>query len=300
VKELAICALMLASRNIVGGVAWAQSLCGTEGVAKAVEAGKSKFAGCEIMGKTLGVIGLGAIGGLVANAAVALGMDVVGCDPYLSVDAAWNINSKVRKAATFEDVFKEADYITLHVPATPSTKNMINEASLATMKDGVRIINLARADLVNAADVKAALASGKLAAYVTDFPTEDVLGVDGVVTIPHLGASTAEAEDNCAVMAAVELDDYLRYGNIKNSVNFPNVSMPMSADHRICVLHDNVPTMIAQLTTILSELGVNIENMINKSKGDNAYTMVDVTGSVSADVADKLEAIEGVNRARII
>ena len=301
VKELAVCALMLASRNIVGGIEWAKTLEGTEGVAKAVEAGKSKFAGVEIKGKTLGVIGLGAIGGLVANAAVALGMNVVGCDPFLSVEAAWNIDSHVVKAASFDEVFKVADYITLHVPSTPDTKGMINASTFAVMKDGVRVINLARADLVNAADMKAALESGKCASYVTDFPTEDVLGVPGVVAIPHLGASTAESEDNCAVMAAVQLDDYLRYGNIKNSVNFPNVSMPVVSGHkRICVLHANVPAVISGITTVLSETGANIENMINKSKGDNAYTLVDVTGDLSDTVVEKILAITGVVRVRII
>ncbi|MBQ8344805.1 MAG: phosphoglycerate dehydrogenase [Clostridia bacterium] len=300
VKELAVCALMLASRDVVGGIKWAESLKGTEGVAKAVEAGKSKFAGVEIQGKTLGVIGLGAIGGLVANIAVRLGMKVVGCDPFLSVDAAWNLNHNIVKAASYEEVFKVADYLTLHVPATAETKGMINEQNLAIMKDGVRIINLSRADLVNAADLKAGLASGKVASYVTDFPTEEVVGVDGIVAIPHLGASTAESEDNCAVMAALELDDYLRYGNIKNSVNFPNVSMPFSADKRMCVLHANVPNVISQITAALSETGANIENMMNKSKGDNAYTVVDITGEVTENAANKIAAIEGVYRVRVI
>ena len=300
VKELAICALMLASRDIVGGIKWADSLVGTEGVAKAVEAGKSKFAGVEVLGKKLGIIGLGAIGGMVANTAVHLGMNVIGCDPYLSVDAAWNINHHVNKAATFEDIFAECDYISLHVPATPTTKNMINAESIAKMKDGVRIINLSRADLVNAADMKAALASGKVAAYVTDFPTEDIIGTPGAVTIPHLGASTAESEDNCAIMAAMELDNYLRYGNIKNSVNFPNLEMPMSAEKRVCVLHANVPAIISQITATLSEVGVNIENMTNKSKGDNAYTVIDVTGDVPVTVVEKLTAVEGITRVRVI
>ena len=298
VKELAICALMLASRDVVGGIKWANTL--TEDVAKAVEKGKSQFAGVEIKGKTLGVIGLGAIGGLVANAAVDLGMKVVGCDPFLSVDAAWAIDSRVEKAATFEDVFKVADYVTLHVPATKDTKGMICEKSLEIMKDGVRIINLARADLVNAADVKAGLESGKVASYVTDFPTEETVGVNGIVAIPHLGASTAESEDNCAVMAAIELDEYLRYGNIKNSVNFPNVAMPMSGEKRICVLHANVPNVLSQVTAVVGETGANIENMMNKSKGDNAYTLVDVTGSVSDDLIEKITAIDGVFRVRVI
>lgn len=300
VKELAICALMLASRDVVGGIKWADSLQGTEGVAKAVEAGKSKFAGVEIQGKTLGVIGLGAIGGLVANAAVALGMKVVGCDPFLSVEAAWNIDHNVVKAASYEDVFKVADYVTLHVPSTPQTKGMINEAALSIMKDGVRIINLARADLVNASDMKAALASGKVASYVVDFPTEETVGVPGIVAIPHLGASSAEAEDNCAVMAAVQLDDFLRYGNIKNSVNYPNVSMPVSGDRRLCVFHANIPNMLSQITSVLAQTGVNIENMINKSKGDNAYTVVDVTGTVEDAVVEQLSAVDGIVKVRVI
>ena len=300
VKELAICALMLASRNIVGGIKWAETLAGTQGVAKAVEAGKSKFAGIELLGKKLGVIGLGAIGGMVANTAIHLGMSVLGCDPYLSVDAAWNINHHVNKAASFEEVFKNADYITLHVPATPNTKNMVNAETIAMMKDGVRIINLSRAELVNSDDIKAALASGKVAAYVTDFPTDDMVAVEGAVTIPHLGASTAESEDNCAVMAALELDGYLRFGNIKNSVNFPNVEMSMSGDKRVCVLHANIPNVLTQITTILGETGVNIENMTNKSKGDNAYTMVDITGGIADETIAKIGAIDGVLRVRVI
>lgn len=298
VKELAICALMLASRDVVGGIKWAATL--TEDVAKAVEKGKSQFAGVEIQGKTLGVIGLGAIGGLVANAAVALGMKVVGCDPFLSVEAAWNIDHNVVKAASYDEVFKVADYVTLHVPSTKDTKGMINAAALATMKDGVRIINLARADLVNAADIKAALADGKVASYVVDFPTEETIGVDGIVAIPHLGASSAEAEDNCAVMAALQLDDFLRNGNIKNSVNYPNVSMPMGGEKRVCVFHKNIPNMISQVTTVVAETGANIENMINKSKGDNAYTMVDVTGAISDDLVAKLSAVDGIVKVRVI
>ena len=300
VKELAICALMLASRNVVGGIKWAETLAGTEGVAKAVEAGKSKFAGVEVLGKKLGVIGLGAIGGMVANTAVHLGMNVLGCDPYLSVDAAWNINHHVNKAASFDEVFKNADYITLHVPSTPNTKNMVNAETIAMMKDGVRVINLSRADLVNSADMKAALASGKVAAYVTDFPTDEMVDVEGAVIIPHLGASTAESEDNCAVMAALELDGYLRCGNIKNSVNFPNVEMPMSGDKRICVLHANIPNVLSQITTIIGDMGVNIENMTNKSKGDNAYTIVDIMGDISDETVAKIKAIDGVVRVRVI
>ena len=300
VKELAVCALLLASRDIVGGIEWAKTLEGTEGVAKAVEAGKSKFAGQELMGKTLGVIGLGAIGGMVAGIATYFGMNVLGCDPYISVDGAWHLNSKVSHAATYEDIYKDADYITLHVPSTPDTKNMINAETIAKMKDGVRIINLSRADLVDAAALKAGLESGKIASYVTDFPTEDVLGVKGVVAIPHLGASTEEAEDNCAVMAAQQLDKYLRYGIIKNSVNFPNVDMPLSGAVRICILHANVPTMLSQITGIFSEEGINIENMTNKSKGNNAYTVVDVSGEPKAESLAKLEAVADIYRVRVI
>ena len=300
VKELAICALLLASRNVVGGIKWAESLKGTEGVAKAVEAGKSKFAGCEIAGKTLGVVGLGAIGGMVADIATSLKMDVVGCDPFISIAGAWHLNNRVAQAKNYDEIYAVADYITLHVPATPDTKNMINAESIAKMKDGVKIINLSRADLVDAEAVKAGLASGKISAYVTDFPTEDILGVDGVVAIPHLGASTEESEDNCAVMAALELDDYLRYGIIKNSVNFPNVDMPISTDVRVCVLHANVPAVLSQLTSVLSAEGINIEHLTNKSKGNNAYTVLDISASPAEDAVAKLAAVSGVYRVRVI
>lgn len=300
VKELAICALLLASRDISGGISWASSLAGTDDVAKAVEAGKSKFAGVEIKGKTLGVIGLGAIGGLIANAAIELGMDVVGYDPFLSVEAAWNMDRRVKKISSFEQVFSDADYITLHVPSTPDTKGMINKNSMENMKNGVRIINLARADLVNASDIKEALSSGKVSKYVTDFPTEETVGVPGIITIPHLGASTEESEDNCAVMAACQLDEYLRWGNIKNSVNFPTASMPFTAHSRICVLHANKPAMISRITSAVSHSGANIENMINASKGDNAYTMIDVTGDICAELVHTLAEHEDIYRVRII
>ena len=299
VKELAICALLLGSRKIVDGINWASTL--TEDVAKAVEKGKGAYVGPELYGKTLGVIGLGAIGALLANTAIHLGMKVYGYDPFITVDSAWRLSREIKHATELSEIYANCDYISVHVPSTPDTKGMINATTFANMKDGVRVINLARADLVNAADMKAALESGKCASYVTDFPTEDVLGVPGVVAIPHLGASTAEAEDNCAVMAAVQLDDYLRYGNIKNSVNFPNVSMPVVSGHkRVCVLHANVPAVISGITTVLSETGANIENMVNKSKGDNAYTLVDVTGTLAGDVADKISAITGVVRVRVI
>ncbi|MBR4296398.1 MAG: 3-phosphoglycerate dehydrogenase [Clostridia bacterium] len=301
VKELAIAAILLAARDIKGGIEWAQGLKGTEGVAKAVEAGKSAFAGTEIAGKTLGVIGLGAIGGMVANAAVHLGMNVVGCDPYLTVEAAWNISRSVKKAATFDEVFAEADYVTLHVPATPQTKNMINAESLAIMKDGVKLINLSRADLVNAADVKAAIATGKVSSYVTDFPTEDTVGEKGIVTIPHLGASTAESEDNCAVMAAHQLDDFLKNGNIKNSVNYPNVSLAhVPGCTRVGVFHKNIPAIIAKISGAFAEQGINIENFITSSKGDNAYTLIETAAAVSDEIAVKIAEVESVVRVNVI
>ena len=298
VKELAICALLLAARDVVGGIAWANTL--TEDVAKQVEKGKSKFAGTELMGKTLGVIGLGAIGGKIANTAIHLGMNVIGCDPFLSIEGAWNLNHRVSRAATYDEVFEKSDYITLHVPATKDTKNMICAESIAKMKNGVKIINLSRADLVNAAELKAALAEGKVSAYVTDFPTEEVINTTGVVAIPHLGASTEESEDNCAVMAARELDDYLRNGNIKNSVNYPNVEMPRSGAARICVLHQNVPSILTKITAAVADEGLNIENMTNKSKGENAYTVLDVSSSPSDDAIARIASVEGINRVRVI
>ena len=300
VKELAIAALILASRDIVGGIEWAKTL-GTEpDVAKAVEAGKSKFAGCEILGKTLGVVGLGAIGGLVANTARSLGMNVVGCDPYLTVHAAWSLSRAVVHAQSYDEIYATADYITLHVPSTKTTKGMINKETIAKMKDGVRIINLARADLVNSDDIKEALASGKVASYVTDFPTEETLGVKNVVNIPHLGASTAESEDNCAVMAAHELVDFLSCGNIKNSVNYPSVSIPHTGAARICIAHLNIANMLSQITSIVSGEGINIENLSNGSKGDYAYTIVEMGVAVPDGVKEKIEAIDGVIKVRII
>ena len=299
VKELALCALLLASRKVVDGINWAKTLTGAD-VAKQVEAGKSQFGGCEIAGKTLGVIGLGAIGALVANAAVALGMNVVGCDPYLSVDGAWNLDRSIRHAKSYEEVYAEADYITLHVPATPTTTNMICADTIAHMKDGVKIINLARAELVNAADIAAAMESGKVGAYVVDFPTEETVAIPGALTIPHLGASTEESEDNCAVMAAVELDEYLRLGNIRNSVNYPNVSMPVSGAMRVCVLHANVPAVLTNVASVFAKRGINIENMLNNSKGENAYTMLELSTVAGQEVVAELQAIGGVRRARLI
>ena len=300
VKELTVCALLLAARNIVGGISWAQSLDPATDVAKAVEKGKSAFAGTELRGKTLGVVGLGAIGGMVANAAVKLGMKVVGCDPFLSVDAAWNLDHKIEHARSYEEVYAKADYITLHVPATNDTKGMINATTIAQMKDGVKLINLARGELVNAADLAVAMESGKVSAYVTDFPDENTVAIPGVVTIPHLGASTEESEDNCAVMAAKQLDEYLKLGNIKNSVNYPAVSMSPSGSVRLCVLHANVPAVLTNITGACAAKDINIENMMNKSRGDNAYTVLDVNSEIDGDILASINAIDGVRRVRVI
>ena len=294
VKELAIAALVLASRDIIGGVKWAQTLAGQENVAKAVEAGKSAFVGHELAGKTLGVIGLGAIGGMVANAAISLGMSVMGYDPYITAKAAWSLAPSVRQASDYNEIFKNCDYISLHVPATPQTKNMINEKTISIMKDGVRILNLARADLVCAADVKAALAEKKIASYITDFPTEETVGVEGIIAIPHLGASTVESEDHCAIMAAQQLDEFLTCGNIRNSVNFPTVGIPMSDKPRVCIMNENIPNMLTQITSAFSAENINIENLANGSKGDVAYTIVETNVAASAEILQKLSAIQGV------
>ncbi len=294
VKELAIAALLMAARDIIGGVKFTETL--TEDVAKSVERGKSAFAGCELKGKTLGVIGLGAIGGMVANAAAALGMKVIGYDPYITIEGAWRLSHHISKAASYEEIFKSCDFITLHVPATPETKNMIRRDTLAMMRDGVRIINLSRADLVCAADVKDAIAQGKVTRYVTDFPTEETINRPGIVTTPHLGASTAESEDNCAVMAAHELIDYIENGNITNSVNYPSVQMPRSGAARLVVLHRNIPNMITSITGVLSEAGLNIENMANRSRGDYACTLLDADSDFSEATVGAVAALDGVIR----
>lgn len=294
VKELTLCALLLASRDVVSGINWANTLRGT--VAESVEKGKSAFAGHELLGKTLGVIGLGAVGGMVANAAIHLGMQVVGCDPYISIEGAWKLSHHVRKAAAYEELYSECDYISLHVPSTPTTRNMINREAIAKMKDGVRIINMARADLVDMDAMKEALISGKVARYVTDFPTEQNVNLKNVLTIPHLGASTEESEDNCAIMAAQELIDYLENGNITNSVNFPNVKLDPSSASRVTVLHKNIPNMIATISGVFSEAGLNIENMANRSKGENAATILDVIGEITDEMIRKLSGTDGVIR----
>ena len=296
VKELAVAALLLASRKIVDGVNWVSTLKGSEDVAKAVEKGKSAFVGPEIAGKTLGIIGLGAIGAQLANVATHLGMKVYGYDPYITVDAAWTLSKSVIRAKTLAAIYENCDYISIHVPSTPDTKGMINETSISCMKDGVRILNLARADLVNADAIKKALADGKVASYVTDFPTEEIVGVDGIVAIPHLGASTPESEDNCAVMAARELKDFIESGNIKNSVNFPEAVIPHTGDARLCIFHKNVPSMVAQI----SKAKINIENMVNCSKKDNAYTLIEVNGELPEEAVRKIESLENITRVRVI
>ncbi len=301
VKELVIAGLLLASRKVVPAIDWAKTLKGQGAeVGKLVEKGKGQFAGPEILGKKLGVIGLGAIGILVANAAKSLGMEVYGYDPYLSVDAAWSLSRSIHHAASMEQIFAECDYITVHVPLNDATRGMIGKDSIATMKDGVRILNFARGELVNSEAMLEALANGKVAAYVVDFPSDEMLCVDNVIAIPHLGASTPESEDNCAMMAADELKAYLERGVIRNSVNFPAMDVEKSGDVRICVLHRNIPNMLAQISGVVSEAGVNIETLTNRSKKDNAYTVLDIVGDVPQSVIDGIEAVEGVIRVRKI
>ena len=299
VKELAVCALLLASRKIVEAASWAASLKGTPDAPKTVEGGKSKFAGPEIAGKTLGIIGLGAIGGKIANAAEALGMKVIGYDPYISIGAALHLDPTVKIVSDINDIYTNSDYITIHMPYTPLTKNTIDAEQIAMMKDGVRLINLARGELINSEAVVKAIADGKVAKYVTDFADDVVLGVENVIVLPHLGASTPESEDNCAVMAAEELIEYLENGNIKNSVNLPNASMN-AVGTKICIIHKNVPTTIASITTAVGNEGLNIENMVNASKKDFAYTMLDIIGDVPPTVEGKINAVDGVIRVRII
>ena len=297
VMELVIAGLFMGSRKLVEGINWAKSLKGNgDQVLKMVEKGKSQFAGPEIKGKTLGVIGLGAIGVLVANAARALHMNVVGYDPYLSVEAALKLSRHVHTVTSLDELYAQCDYITVHVPLIGDTKGMINEQSIAKMKDGVRILNFSRDGLVVSSDIINGLRSGKIGAYVTDFATDDLLDVEGVVPMPHLGASTPESEDNCAIMAADEVKQYLEFGNVKNSVNFPNVSMPRTGDVRYCVFHQNAPKVIAKL---LEAIGGNVENMENKSRGDYAYTIIDATAP-NADAKEKIDGIDGIIKLRVL
>ena len=301
VKELVVAGLMLASRNIVGGINWVRSVKDDPDVAKLVEKGKSKFAGKEILGKKLGVIGLGAIGVVVANAANRLGMEVYGCDPYLSLEHAWNLSRDIKYVKTKEEIYQTCDYITVHVPLLPDTKEMINKDTIAMMKDGVVILNFARDLLVNDHDMEAALKSGKVASYVTDFPNAKTAGMEGVIAIPHLGASTEESEDNCAIMAVKQLKDYMETGTIKNSVNYPNCDAgALLSGKRITINHKNIPNMLTQFTGVLSSENINISNLINKSKGDYAYTVIDIEGELSAVIEGKINKINGVLKVRVL
>ena len=301
VKEIVLAAMLMSSRNIHEGINWTNTLIGKGAEVPAlVEKGKAQFVGPEIMGKTLGVIGLGAIGVMVANSATALGMKVLGYDPFVSVDAAWKLSHDVIKAPNLDTLIAESDYITIHVPVNKDTKNMFNEERIGRMKQGARLMNFSRNGLVDNAAIKAAIASGKVAGYVIDLPEEELLGVDKVLCVPHLGASTPESEDNCAVMAADLIREYLERGNIKNSVNFPACEMAPTGKTRITISNKNVPNVLSSLTAAIGTSGLNIDDMINKNKGDIAYNIIDVSGDVSADLVAKLQAVDGVVTVRVI
>lgn len=301
VKELVLLGLLISSRRVVPAIEWARGLKGNGSeVGKMVEKGKGAFVGPEIRGKKLGVVGLGAIGVLVANAANHLGMTVYGYDPFLSLQNAWNLSHNIIRANDLKEIYENCDYISLHIPLNKDTKGTIGAEALASMKDGVRILNFARDGLVDSEAMLAALASGKVASYVVDFPTDEMIGVEGVVCIPHLGASTPESEDNCAIMAAKELIDYVENGNITNSVNLPNVSMPRSAEVRIAVIHRNIPNVLTSITSVLGRDNVNIENMLNKSRGDYAYTLLDVAPCNIDEVVKHIKAVDSIIRVRVI
>ena len=299
VKELAIAALLLASRDIVGGIEWAQTLNGQgAAVAKLVEKGKNQFVGPEIMGKTLGVIGLGGVGGLVANAAADLKMRVLGYDPYISVANAWKLSRKIVHVDNQDEMLPQCDYLSIHVPLMDSTRGSFNAAVFAKMKDGAALLNLARGELVNNDDLLAAIAGGKIRRYVTDFPCDELLGQRGVVAIPHLGASTPESEDNCVDMISRQLEDYLETGSIVNSVNYPACPLTDAFRYRLTVMHANVPNTVGRITSALAEQGVNIDNMVNKSRGEFAYTVLDLDDALSEETIRRVEALEPVYRAR--
>lgn len=302
VKELVIGALMLGARDIAGGIAWCRENAGDENIAKAAEKAKKAFAGTEILGKKLGVIGLGAIGALVANAAVDLGMEVYGYDPYVSVEAAWRVSSKVRHVTNLDDIFAECDYMTIHVPALPSTIGMVDEHAISLMKGDVVFLNFSRDTLVDSAAMAEGLKNGKVRRYITDFATPETMAMEGALVLPHLGASTAEAEENCAMMAVREMMDYIENGNIKNSVNYPACDMGQRPAEgcRVAVLHANVPNMISQISGAFAETGVNIENLTNKARGEHAYTLLDLDVPATEDVVEKLKGIEHVRRVRVI
>jgi D-3-phosphoglycerate dehydrogenase / 2-oxoglutarate reductase len=305
VKEMVLTTLMASSRNLFDGIAWTKTLEGQgDQVPKLVEAGKKQFVGKEIKGKTLGVIGLGAIGALVANDALDLDMDVIGFDPFISVDTAWNLSRNVQRAMTIEQLFANSDYITVHVPLTDDTRGMFNQATFSIMKSGVHILNFSRGELVNETDMADALEGGKVGKYITDFPNENVLKMKNAIPIPHLGASTQESEENCAIMAARQVKNFLETGNIKNSVNFPNASIPYTGKKRVAVFHKNVPNMVGQLTLAISSYNLNIADMINRSRGEYAYTMIDIDNKVNGDIIpglqEKIDQIGGIVTARII
>ncbi|KWW21791.1 MULTISPECIES: phosphoglycerate dehydrogenase [Peribacillus] len=305
VKEMVLTSLMASSRNLFAGVAWTKTLDGEgEQIPKLVEAGKKQFVGKEIKGKTLGVIGLGAIGALVANDALDLDMDVIGFDPFISVDTAWNLSRNVQRAMTLEQLYAESDYITVHVPLTDDTRGMFNQDTFSIMKPGVHILNFSRGELVNETDMQAALEGGQVGQFITDFPNENVLNMKNVVPIPHLGASTQESEENCAIMAARQVKSFLETGNIKNSVNFPNTSLPYTGKRRVAVFHENVPNMVGQITLAVSSLHLNIADMVNRSRGGYAYTMIDLDGEVSGDLIpgleEKIKQITGIVTTRIL
>jgi len=301
VKELVICGMLLAARDVVGGIEWTRSIKDSDTIAKDVEKGKKNFAGGEIKGKKLGVIGLGAIGAEVANAAASLGLEVLGYDPFISVNAAWRLSRKIKPITDINEIFKECDYITLHVPLTDDNKGMIGKNSIPQMKDGVVILNFARDLLVDDDEMEKALESGKVARYVTDFPNTKSARMEKAIVIPHLGASTQESEDNCAVMAANELVDYLENGNIKNSVNFPSCDMGVcQVEGRVALLHQNIPNMIGQITSAFAKNGYNISDLTNKSKGSKAYTLIDIENKASESLVKELNAIDGILKVRVI
>ena len=301
VKELVLAGMLLASRDIVGGIEWVAKEKDQEDIDKLAEKQKKQFAGCEIMGKKLGIIGLGAIGAMVANAASALGMEVYGYDPYISIDAAWNLSRTIKHIKSLDEIYSQCDYITIHVPLLDSTRQMINKEAFSKMKDGVVLLNFARDLLVDENALIEALDSGKVKKYVTDFANHTVAGREGILVTPHLGASTEESEENCAVMAVKEVRDFLENGNIKNSVNFPNCDMGTCvAVGRIAICHKNIPNMISQFTKILGAEGLNIADMTNKSKGEYAYTLIDLESAASKEALDELKAIEGVSKVRVV
>ena len=302
VKELVLTGIFLSSRKIVEGIEWAKELKGKDNVDKLVEKGKGQFTGPEIMGKKLGVIGLGAIGVLVANAAISLGMEVYGYDPFLSVDSAWSLSSKVKRAGTREELVAACDYITIHVPLNDSTRGMYNKDLFDITKPGARLLNFARGGLVDTAALKEAIEKGTITEYITDFPDAEVINLDHVICIPHLGASTPESEENCAEMAAMELKQYLEYGNIKNSVNFPSCSIPYTGKARLAILHRNVKGMVGAVANAISDEGLNIDNMVNNNKGEYAYTLIDVDtfNGKGQEIADRLSKVDGIVKVRIV